>query len=76
MAQLVSTFKAMAIFFVVAMYFATVTAQDFEMAPAPAPTMDKGAAYSLRISGAQRMLSKENLSWNVRVVRPGKIWRA
>ncbi|KAL9333881.1 hypothetical protein Peur_074020 [Populus x canadensis] len=52
MAQLVSTFKAMAIFFVVAMYFATATAQDLEMEPAPAPTMDKGAAYSLGMSAA------------------------
>ena len=52
MAQLASTFMAMAIVFVVAMYSATVTAQDFEMAPAPAPTMDKGAACSLGMSGA------------------------
>ncbi|KAL3580163.1 hypothetical protein D5086_017998 [Populus alba] len=49
---LVCTFKAMAIFFVVAMYLATVTAQDLEMEPAPAPTMDKGAAYSLGMSAA------------------------
>ncbi|KAB5551572.1 hypothetical protein DKX38_008883 [Salix brachista] len=41
----------MAIFFAVAMYIATVTAQDSEMAPAPA--MDRGAACSdLGMSGA------------------------
>ncbi|KAJ6750894.1 hypothetical protein OIU85_001432 [Salix viminalis] len=50
MAELPSTFRAMAIFFVVAMYAATVTAQDLAMAPAPA--MDRGAACSLGRSGA------------------------
>ncbi|KAB5520505.1 hypothetical protein DKX38_024824 [Salix brachista] len=50
MAELPSTFRAMAIFFVVAMYTATVTAQDLAMAPAPA--MDRGAASSLGRSGA------------------------
>uniref|UniRef100_A0A6N2K0W3 Uncharacterized protein n=1 Tax=Salix viminalis TaxID=40686 RepID=A0A6N2K0W3_SALVM len=44
-------FFVLAIFFAVAMYIATVTAQDSEMAPAPA--MDRGAACSdLGMSGA------------------------
>ncbi|EEF35627.1 conserved hypothetical protein [Ricinus communis] len=52
MAQL-STFKAVASFLlVVAMYFASVEAQEFGMAPSPVPTMDKGAAYSSGISSA------------------------
>ncbi|KAG6761099.1 hypothetical protein POTOM_034294 [Populus tomentosa] len=59
MAQLACTLKAMAIFFVVAMYFATVTAQDLEMEPAPAPTMDKGAAYSLGMSASYQIEQKE-----------------
>ncbi|EEF35626.1 conserved hypothetical protein [Ricinus communis] len=53
MAQ-INTFKGMAsLFLVVAMYFASVEAQELGMAPAPSPTMDKGAAaYSFGISGA------------------------
>ncbi|EEF49156.1 conserved hypothetical protein [Ricinus communis] len=52
MAQM-NTFKAMTSFLlVVAMYFASVEAQEFGMAPAPSPTMDKGAAYSFGISRA------------------------
>ncbi|EEF49153.1 conserved hypothetical protein [Ricinus communis] len=48
------TLKAMAsLLLVVAMYFSSVEAQEFGMAPAPSPTMDKGAAaYSFGISGA------------------------
>ncbi|KAJ4828008.1 hypothetical protein Tsubulata_006198 [Turnera subulata] len=47
-----SMFKAVAIVLIVAMYASGVRGQDFEMAPAPAPTMDKGAAaYSFGMSG-------------------------
>ncbi|OAY40046.1 hypothetical protein MANES_10G144900v8 [Manihot esculenta] len=50
MAQM-SSFKALvSAILVVAMLFASVDAQEF--APAPAPAMDKGAAYSVGISGA------------------------
>ncbi|KAJ4828009.1 hypothetical protein Tsubulata_006199 [Turnera subulata] len=46
-----SIFKAVAVLVVLAMYYASaVTAQSAE-APAPAPSMDKGAAYSLGMSG-------------------------
>ncbi|KDP43460.1 hypothetical protein JCGZ_16747 [Jatropha curcas] len=46
-------FKNMASFFlVVAMYFASINAQESGGAPAPAPSMDKGAAFSMGISGA------------------------
>ena len=49
-----STFKALAIVFAVvaifSTYASTVSAQDF--APAPAPSIEKGAAYSNAVSGA------------------------
>ncbi|GMP41780.1 hypothetical protein CsSME_00011753 [Camellia sinensis var. sinensis] len=52
MAQL-SSFKALTVFVVVfAILSAIGSAQEFEMAPAPSPSMDAGSAYSLPISGA------------------------
>ena len=49
-----STFKALAIVFAVvaifSTYASTVSAQDF--APAPSPSIEKGAAYSNAVSGA------------------------
>ncbi|KAL7204357.1 hypothetical protein ACSBR2_017434 [Camellia fascicularis] len=49
-----SSFKALAVFFVVALFSATASAQDLGMAPAsaPAPGMDAGSAFSLPISAA------------------------
>ncbi|GFY92251.1 hypothetical protein Acr_08g0006470 [Actinidia rufa] len=37
---------------VIAIFSVTASAQDFESAPAPPPSMDTGSAYSLPISGA------------------------
>jgi hypothetical protein len=37
---------------VIATFAAAVSAQDSEMAPAPAPGMDAGAGFSLPVSGA------------------------
>ncbi|XWS35498.1 hypothetical protein CRYUN_Cryun20dG0002500 [Craigia yunnanensis] len=39
--------KAFAVVLVIGMLSAIVSAQDFGAASAPAPSMDKGAAYSL-----------------------------
>ncbi|KAF5738371.1 hypothetical protein HS088_TW13G01269 [Tripterygium wilfordii] len=50
MAQL-SIIKASFAMIIMLFVVATVSAQDSEMAPAPEPSMDKGAAYSLGISG-------------------------
>lgn len=44
-----STFKAIAFFVAVVMYFATANAQEFGTAPAPAPV---SAAYTSAMSGA------------------------
>ncbi|WRX08563.1 hypothetical protein QQP08_001050 [Theobroma cacao] len=44
--------KAFAAVLVIAMLSAMASAQDFGAAPAPSPSMDKGAAYSLGMSGA------------------------
>uniref|UniRef100_F6HBB8 Uncharacterized protein n=1 Tax=Vitis vinifera TaxID=29760 RepID=F6HBB8_VITVI len=53
MAQAI-TFNGIAVAFIVAAIFAsaTVSAQDFAGAPAPAPGMDAGSAHSSGISGA------------------------
>ncbi|KAL7234241.1 hypothetical protein ACSBR1_017773 [Camellia fascicularis] len=47
-----SSFKALAVFFVVALFSAAASAQDLGMAPASAPGMDAGSAFSLPISAA------------------------
>ncbi|XP_028111004.1 dual specificity protein phosphatase 2-like [Camellia sinensis] len=47
-----SSFKALAVFFVVALFSATASAQDSGMAPASSPGMDAGSAFSLPISAA------------------------
>ncbi|KAL7204344.1 hypothetical protein ACSBR2_017421 [Camellia fascicularis] len=44
-----SSFKALAVFFVVALFSATASAQE---APAAAPGMDAGTAFALPISAA------------------------
>ncbi|KAF5736429.1 hypothetical protein HS088_TW14G00571 [Tripterygium wilfordii] len=52
MAQ-VSTIKASSLAMIILVFaVATVSAQDSAMAPAPAPSMDKGAAFLLGISGS------------------------
>ena len=57
MAQAI-TFNGIAVVFIVAAIFAsaTVSAQDFAGAPAPAPGMDAGSAHSSGISGAVMLL--------------------
>ncbi|KAL7204345.1 hypothetical protein ACSBR2_017426 [Camellia fascicularis] len=47
-----SSFKALAVFFVVALFSATASAQNSGMAPASTPGMDAGSAFSLPISAA------------------------
>ncbi|KAI8025762.1 hypothetical protein LOK49_LG02G01374 [Camellia lanceoleosa] len=47
-----SSFKALAAFFIVALFSATASAQDFGMVPTPAPGVDAGSAFSLPISAA------------------------
>ncbi|KAI8026968.1 hypothetical protein LOK49_LG02G01376 [Camellia lanceoleosa] len=47
-----SSFKALAVFFVVALFSAIASAQDSGMAPASAPGMDAGSAFSSPISAA------------------------
>ncbi|KAI8009269.1 hypothetical protein LOK49_LG06G00846 [Camellia lanceoleosa] len=47
-----SSFKALAVFFVVALFSAIASAQDSGMAPASSPGMDAGSAFSLPISAA------------------------
>ncbi|OAY44785.1 hypothetical protein MANES_07G005200v8 [Manihot esculenta] len=50
-----TSFKSLALVFLVAVFaaVASVSAQDLgDLAPAPAPAMDKGAAYSLGMSAA------------------------
>jgi hypothetical protein len=44
--------KALVLMLVIATFAAAVSAQDSEMAPAPAPGMDAGAGFSLPVSGA------------------------
>ncbi|KAI8545806.1 hypothetical protein RHMOL_Rhmol07G0066900 [Rhododendron molle] len=53
MAQLSSLFKALTVLFVIVAVFSasTAVAQQFETAPAPAPSKDTGSGYSLPISG-------------------------
>ncbi|KAJ4706455.1 No apical meristem (NAM) protein [Melia azedarach] len=50
----VSSSKAVMMVFVLATFAmaATVSAQSSDLAPAPAPSLDTGAAFSLPISGA------------------------
>ncbi|THG02729.1 hypothetical protein TEA_003088 [Camellia sinensis var. sinensis] len=52
-----SSFKALAVFFIVALFSATASAQDFGMAPTPAPSVDAGSAFSLPILAAVVCLS-------------------
>ncbi|KAL7204358.1 hypothetical protein ACSBR2_017435 [Camellia fascicularis] len=47
-----SSFKALTVFFIVALFSATASAQDFGMAPTPAPGVDAGSAFSLPIPAA------------------------
>ncbi|KAF5736428.1 hypothetical protein HS088_TW14G00570 [Tripterygium wilfordii] len=44
--------QSIVLFALVSIFAAAVSAQDFDMAPAPAPSQDKGAGYSLGMSGA------------------------
>ncbi|KAL7234243.1 hypothetical protein ACSBR1_017775 [Camellia fascicularis] len=45
-----NSFKALAVFFIVALFSATASTQDMGMAPASALGMDAGSAFSLPIS--------------------------
>ncbi|KAL7215634.1 hypothetical protein ACSBR1_027729 [Camellia fascicularis] len=57
-----SSFKVLIVFFVVAIFSATASAQEFVMALAPAPGMGVGSAFSLPISTTV-VCSSLVLSW-------------
>ncbi|THG16518.1 hypothetical protein TEA_010561 [Camellia sinensis var. sinensis] len=66
MAQL-SSFKALTVFLVIAIFSVIVSSQDFEMAPAPSPStsMDVGFAYSLPISAAIELLEFQRTHFGI-----------
>lgn len=52
MAKVIASSKAVMMALVFAAFAMAVSAQSSELAPAPAPSLDTGAAFSLPVSGS------------------------